>query len=924
MRTLREWMHRIWGTLHPRRSDHDLEEELHLHVELAAEDARRRGRAPDDVRRAARMQVGGVSQAMDAVRDQRGLPWLDDLARDMRHGLRTLRRSPAFTAVALLTLALGIGANTAIFSIVNGVILRPLAYPKPEQLMYLTAQFPVLGITEFRVSYPEYMEFREMNRSFADVGAFTLTAPGSGADRIGTGEVNLTTADRPLRVRSATVAAPLLKALGVQPAHGRFFAPGETDVSDGRGGPPIAILSHELWETVFGGQPLVGQTVDVDGRPHEIIGIMPPGVDLMDNRIQIWLPLETHPIVRQIRDAHVLHVIGRLKAGVAPQAAQMELNAFLENWGDRVGTDDHVPRKRPSRPEDHTLQMQPLQDAVVGDASRAIWVLQAAVGFVLLIACANLANLVMARTESRRREFAVRAALGAGRGRLLRQTMAEGVLLSLTGGALGLWLARAAVQALVRAYPTSLPRTDGVAIDLPVLLFALGLSMGTGVLFGLAPVAHRPMHRLVTALKAGGDRGVSGAGRHHVRRALVIVEVALAVMLVIGAGLLVRTVYNLTRVDAGFDRSRLVTFSMTLPRATSSPGGRAQAYQRLLDRLRAAPGVQAATAMSNLPLHRSVQGYDTGVERHASAAGAPFEIVDYYQFVMSDYFETMGIPIVAGRSFEQVDTASQARVVVVNETLANRLWKGRNPIGRRLRPDLSASIGTSENPWHTVIGVAKDVKEGGVDRETGTELYLFAEQPTPRIDSSGDPWPALTPPTMHVALRTSLPPAALSETLQRAVRNVDPAVPIVRLRDMDAVFAESIRRPRLLAQLLGAFAGLALVLAAVGTYGVLSYMVAERRREIGIRLALGADRSRVLVQVMRRGLLLTTIGVMAGLAGALALNRLMASLLFGVQPTDPATLVGVILTITLVATVACWLPAWRASRLDPSAVLRAE
>ncbi|MPY86931.1 MAG: FtsX-like permease family protein [Luteitalea sp.] len=867
---------------------------------------------------------GGVSQAMDALRDQRGLRWLDDLARDVRHGLRTLRRSPAFTAVALLTLALGVGANTAIFSIVNGVILRPLEYPKPEQLMYLTTQFPRLGITAFRVSYPEYMEFREMNRSFAEVGAFTTTAPGSGADPIGIGEVNLTAADRPLRVRSVTVAEHLLKALGVQPAHGRFFAPGETDVSDGKGGPPIAILSHELWQSAFGGQPLVGQTVDVGGRPHEIIGIMPPGVDLMDNRTEIWLPLETHPIVRQMRDAHVLHVIGRLKEGVTPQAAQTELNAFLGNWGERVGTTDHVPTKHPSRAEDHTLRMQPLQDAIVGDASRAIWVLQAAVGFVLLIACANLANLIMARAESRRREFAVRAALGASRGRLLRQTMTEGVLLSVTGGVLGLWLARAAVQALVRAYPTSLPRTNEVALDVPVLLFALGVSMGTGVLFGLAPVAHRRVTGLVTALKEGGDRGASGGGRHHLRRALVMAEVALAVMLVIGAGLLLRTVYNLRSVDAGFDRSRLVTFSMTLPRGTSYPGGRAQAYQRLLDRLRAAPGVQAATAMSNLPLNRLVQGYDTRIEDDTAASGEPVEIVDYYQFVMSDYFETMGIPIVAGRGFEPTDTASQRRVVVVNETLANRLWKGRNPIGRRLRPDLSASIGTGENPWHTVIGVAKDVKEGGVDRETGTELYLFAEQPTPRIDGTASPWRALTPPTMDVALRTSLPPAALSHTLERAVRDVDPAVPIVRLRDMDAVFAESIRRPRLLAQLLGAFAALALLLAAIGTYGVLSYMVTERRREIGIRLALGAARSSVLALVMKQGLQLTIIGVVVGLAGAFGLTRLIASLLFGVQPTDPTTLVAVMMTITLVAAVACWLPAWRASRLDPNVVLRTE
>ena len=692
----------------------------------------------------------------------------------------------------------------------------------------------------------------------------------------------------------------------------------------GLGGPAIAILSHELWQSAFGGQPLVGATVSVDNRPHEIIGIMPPGVDLMDSRPEIWLPIGVHPVIRQIRTSHVLNVIGRLKPGVTPQAAQTELSLFLENWGERAAAKGHVPTKHPARAEDHTLQLQPLQDAIVGDAGRAIWVLQAAVGFILLIGCAGLANLSMARAESRRRELALRTALGASRGRLLRQTMTEGVLLAAGGGVLGLWLARVGVQALLLAYPTSLPRTRDVAIDVPVLLFALGLSMATGLLFGLVPFAQRRARDLVTVLKEGGDRGGSGGGRHHVRRALVMAEVALAMMLVTGAGLLLRTVDNLTRVDPGFDRSRLVTFSMTLPRATSDPGVRARVYQRLLETLGAAPGVQAATAMSDLPLNRFVQGFNTRLESGTAATGQTSEIVDYYQFVMSGYFETMGIPIVAGRGFDRTDMSSLDRVVIVNETLANRLWKGRDPIGKRVRPNLSASMGTSANPWHTVIGVAKDVKEAGVDRPTGTELYLFTEQPAPPDDGTGSPWVASAPPTMNVALRTSLPAAALAQTLESAVRAADPAVPIVRLRDMDAVFAESIRRPRLLAQLLSAFAGLALLLAAVGTYGVLSYMVTERRREIGIRMALGADRLSVIGLVMKQGLQATVIGVVVGVAGAVGVNRLMATLLFGVRPTDPATFAAVISTIALVAAVACWLPAWRASRVDPNIVLRAD
>ena len=905
MRILREWSHRLWGTLLQRRRDSDLEQELRLHLELAAEDARRRGLNSTDSARAARLRAGGTSQAMDALHDQRGVPWLDDLTRDAQHGIRMLGRTPVFTVVALLTLALGIGANTAIFSIVNGVILRPLDYPKPEQLMYLTTEFPVLGLTGNALSMQEYLEFRQINQSFAMVGAYRTIG---GAYT--TGEVNLMAGDRPLRVRSISVDAHLLNTLGVQPAQGRFFNQEETDRTGGLA-PPLAILSSELWQTAFGGKPLIGQTLNVDGRPHEILGIMPPRIDVMDNRTAIWLPLGLPAATRQDRSFHILHVIGRLKDGVTAQAAQTELNAFLENWGERTGSSGHVPTNRPSRAADHTLQMQPVQDAIVGDARRSIWILQVAVAFVLLIACANLANLLMARTESRRREFAVRAALGASRSRLLRQTMTEGVMLCVAGGMLGLWLARVAVQALIRAYPTSVPRMSEIAIDLSVLLFALGVSMATGVIFGVAPVAQRRMHDLVTAFKEGGDRGTSGAGRHHIRRTLVAAEVALAVMLVIGAGLLIRTVYNLTSVDAGFDRSRLVTFSMTLAEPYD-PDTRAPAYQRLLDKLRVAPGVQGAAVMSGLPPNRSPEAIPTHIENHTASDGSPVEIIDYYQFVMGDYFETMGVPIVAGRSFEPADAASPGRVVIVNETLANRIWKGRNPIGQRVRPNLSAAIGFGDNSWHTVIGVAKDVKQGGVEKETGTELYVSLDQL------------AMAAPTMNVVLRTTLPPAGLSRTLERLVRDVDPAVPIVRLREMDAVFAESIRRPRLLAQLLGAFAGLALLLAAVGTYGVLSYMVTARRREIGVRMALGASRSSVIGLVMKQGLQATVIGVIVGVAGAFAANRMMASLLFGVQPTDAATMAAVIATISTVAAVACWLPGWRASRLDPNVVLRAD
>jgi putative ABC transport system permease protein len=908
LRSVREWLLRFWGTFSGRRADDDIEEELRLHLELAAEEIQRRGLSPDDAARAAAIAAGGRAQAMEALRDQRGLPWLDDLARDVRYTLRALRINPLFTAVALVTLALGIGANTAIFTLVNGVILRPLGYPKPEQLMFLNVYNPAFE-SGFPVAPAEYFEFRQINRSFAHVGAFTNR------------EVNLTAADRPLRVRAAFVDAQLLNALGVKAAEGRLFTTGETEVTQpwfpGAEPPPapVAILSDELWQRAFGGAPIVGHTIDVDGRRREVIGIMPPGADVMDLQTEIWLPLGLNPATRNFRGYHVLSVVGRLRDDITASAAQRELDTLMANWGEIVGLkpEDHIFMPA-GTVFAHVLRMTPLQQAILGDASRSIWLLQAAVGLVLLIACSNLANLLLARAETRRREFSIRTALGASGGRLLRQSITEGMLLSIGGGLLGLNVASLAVNALIRAYPASLPRTSEVAIVRPVLLAALGVSLATGLIFGLVPFAHTRARHFSTALKEGGDRAGTGAARHVVRRGLVIVQVALAVMLVSGAALLVRTIYNLTYVDGGFDRSRLLTFSVTLPDAATTRTARPQAYQRLLATLRRLPGVQAATAMSQLPPNQHYDSEDTQIDNYVAPPEGPFENVDYYQSVMSDYFETMGIPILQGRSFQPSDAASSGMVAVVNERLVNRFWKGRNPIGQRLRPDWGDWV-----PWFTVIGVAKDVKQGGVDRNAGTEMYFFVDQMARAPSPLGR-----SPETINVVLRTTLPPSSLSSPIERAVHEIDPAVPVVRLRDMDAVFVESISRRRLLAQLLSAFAGLALLLAAVGTYGVFSYMVTERRREIAIRMALGAERSRVLAQIMKQGFQLTTLGVVAGLAGAFAVNQVIASMLFDVEPTDATTIGAVIVAIATVATLACWLPAFRASRLDPNVVLRAE
>ncbi len=885
------------------RADFELDEELRFHLDQLSEENVAAGMPPEEARRAAQRAMGGIAQYKEECRDMRRVNLIEDFVQDLRYAIRSLAKSPGFTAIVVATLALGIGANTAIFTIVHGVLLRPLDYPKPDRLVYLTAESAATGGTQSALSAAEYREFRQMSRSFTAVGAYS-----TGGAAYTTGEVNLSAGERPVRVRSISADAQLFEALGIPPQQGRLFRDEETSRWTGTLPPPIAILSDRLWRTAFGGRPVVGQKVGIEGRPHEIVGIMPPGADLMDHHPEVWLPLWLHPNMASERGAHVLYAVGRLKEGITFEAARTELSAFVENWGGRTGTKEHVPSNRWLSPADHTLRLQTLQEAVAGSSSRPLWVLQAAAGFVLLIVCANLANLTMARAGSRKREFVLRAALGASRFRLIRQSVTESVVMSGAGGLLGVWLASVGVRALVRAYPGSLPRTDGLVAGLPVLLVTLGLSTGTALLFGLVSLGRGRTSGMVMALKEGG-RGSSGAWRRYARRGLVIAQVAFAAVLAIGAALLAQTVYHLTRADAGFDRSRLATFSMTLPMATFEPDTRAQAYQRVLERLRPVPGVLATAAMSGLPPNRTADAIGTVFENHLPGDGRPSEIVDYYQLVMGDYFGTMGIPLIAGRGFEPTGNASQGKVAVVNETLAKRIWKGQDPIGRRLRPP-GGWFGAGGAVWHTVIGVAKDVRQQGVDRPAGAEIYIS-------LDQHG-----VAPPSMNVVMRTTLPTGALAGTIERVVREVDASVPVVGLRDMDSVFAESIRRPRLLARLLGAFAGLALLLAAIGTYGVLSYMVTERRREIGIRVALGAARLSVLTQILKQGLEVTALGAAVGVVGALAVNRLMASMLFGVQPADTVTIAVVMATILAVAVVASWVPAWRASRVDPSVVLR--
>ncbi len=800
---------------------------------------------------------------------------MDTVLQDIRYAVRSLGKTPGFAAITILTLALGIGANTAIFSVVNAVVLRPLPYPQPERLVFVTTQFPSLGFDQFWMSVPEFLEYREWSTSYDGLGAYSVGAANLGADQ-------------PMRPVRAVVTHDLLPALGVTPLAGRGF----TREDSLPGAEDVAVLSSELWQRAFGADPSVlNRVLDIDGGPVRIVGIMPRGFDVHDERVELWQPLTIDPASPGNRGGHFLYVIGRLKAGVGIDHARAELDTLIERWNrDLPGT--HTPH-----PANHRLRIDPLKDDIVGNVATALWVLHGAVGFVLLIACANLANLLLARAETRQREFAVRSALGAGTGRLLRQFVTEGVILALVAGHAG-----------------GIPFATSIRIDARVLLFTLGVAVLTGFIFGLAPLMLARGLNVNNSLKEAGTRGSSsGAGRRRVRNTLVVAEVALAVVLVIGAGLLMRSFANLMRVDAGFDRSKMVTFGLVLPGARYPVPQRVPFYARLTDRLRQIPGVQAVSLMSGLPPLRAVNANDTDFE-HISNGDAgddtPAENVDYWQFVTHEYVETMGIPVARGRDFGPND-AGGAPAVLINEALAAKFYRGIDPIGRRVKPGFA-----DDSPWATIVGVLKDVKQGGIAEETGTELYMLYDQ-GPRLLGG-------VTTNMNIVIRTAADPASLAPEIRRVVREADASLPLVRYRSMEDVFSAAVARPRFLTTLLGIFAGLALLLAAIGTYGILSYAVSERRQEIGIRMALGASRHTVMGMVLRHGLTLAGAGLVIGLGASMLLTTLLRAQLFNVGPADPLTMGSVALFISLVALIACLVPARRATTVDPMVVLRQE
>lgn len=860
-----------------RRLDRDLTDELAFHRAMRAGDTS----APS---------FGNETQIRETTRDLWRFQWLETTWHDVRYALRALRRQPGFTAIIVITLALGIGANTAVFSVVNGVMLRPLAYPEAERLEFVMTQFPGLGFDRFTMSLPEFLEFREHNRAFQSTGAYA------------TGIVTLGR-DDPSRQKGAAVTADLMPTLGIRPLLGRWFEPDDSRPGADR----VVLLSAALWQTAFGSDPaVVGRRIDINSRPVLVVGVMPRGFDIHDEKLMLWLPVEIDPAaLPTTRSDHFLNVIARRKAGVSPVQAQADIDRLVSGWRE-ITAQGHVPQA-----PGHRLAMTPLLDDVVGDVRGTLWILQGAVGVVLLIACVNLANLLIARADSRSREHALRAALGASRWRLLRQMTTEGLVLAALAALIGTSLAQGAVSVMLSSYPDALPRIGDIALDWRVLGFTISITLVIAVVFGLVPFAHLAKDQISLALRFASHRTTSGTARARVRTALIVSEVALAVLVVAGAGLLLRSFVNLTKVDVGFNRSELSTFALSLPGSRYDSAARANFYDTLLATVRALPGVEHAAVMTGLPTQRSANASDTDFAHLPETQGGtdgPPENVDYYQVASLGFTDTLGVPIVAGRAFQPADVGG-APAVMVNETLVRRFFAGRNPIGQRLKRGFNNDV-----PWFTIVGVVRDIKHQGVAADVGTEVYFLAEQ-LQRL--AGD-----TPGSMYVVVRSSLPLSSLAPQFRQVVAELDRSLPVTEMQTMDDAIGASIARPQFLLLLLGLMAGLALVLAAVGIYGVLAYIVAERRQEIGIRMALGATRQSVVRIVLTRSLGATVAGLLCGIAASYGLTGVMTSLLFEVAPNDPLTFASVCGVILLVATGASVVPAWRASRVNPITALR--
>jgi predicted permease len=863
----------------------DIEEELRIHIEMATEENLKRGLPPEEARAAALKSFGNPGRTTEQGYDIRGGGWLEDFWQDLRYGARMLRKQPGFTLIAVLTLALGIGANTAIFSVVNALWLRPLPYPQAEQLVLAWHRNTKQGDDSFLTS-GNYLDLLRQNQAFAQMAA------------ISDHDFSLTGQGEPERLQGQLVSAAYFRLLKVAPALGRDF----TEADDQEDATRVVILSHGLWQRRFGGRAdVIGQTLTLNELPYTVVGVTPPGFAVPEGNAELWAPIAFGAEAASERGSFYLSALARLKPGVTLEQAQSEADVIARN----------LEQAYPKSNTDLGFSIVSLHGFMVRGFKQALWVLLGAVVFILLIACVNVANLLLARAAAREKELAVRAALGAGRRRLIRQLLVESTLLAFCGAALGLLLAVWGIQALKFISPTgpnAIARLDEVNLDWRVLGFTLGVAYLTGIIFGLVPALQLSQPDLQHALKEGG-RGSSNPARRRLRAILVVAEVALSLVLLIGAGLLIRSFIRLQNVDPGFNTERLLTMNVVMSQAKARDlTNITNFYQQVIEQVQSLPGVEAASVATVAPIVSSGRRSPIVLEDKPDPPPGVFQVANN-RVVSPDYFRTLGVPLLQGHLLSAQDHAQAPGVAVINQAMARHYWGEEDPVGKHFKIGARAS----NVPWLTVVGVVGDVRQAGLNSDSLPELYTPFTQEHQRF---------VRPRVLFV--RTTGDPRNLVAAVRSKIWAVDQDQPINDVRTMEEIVSQWLAPRRFNLVLLGVFAALALVLASVGLYGVISYVVSQRTREIGVRVALGAQPRDILKLIVGQGLVLTLCGIIIGLLASLFLTRWLESLLFGVSATDPMTFAAIALLLTMVALLACWIPARRATKVDPMNALRHE
>ena len=884
---------RIKGVLRGDRLDRDLDEELRSHLEMRAQDNISAGMNAGEARYDAQRRFGNTTLLKEDTRAADIISWLDTAARDLRYAIRMLRRNPGFTAIAILTLALGIGANTALFSVVNAVLLNPLPYPHPEQLVTLSESKP--NFDTGSISYPNFRDWQKDNHTFTSIAI----ARGYSYSLTGLGEAE--------QVRARFISSDFFTLLGVNPVAGRTFSQGEDEI----GAAPIAMISAGLWKRKFGSSPdAVGKSLTLDGRGYTIVGVFPANFELFlrnSRAADVYVPIGqwNNPLLPERGAGLGVHGVGRLKPGVTIEQARADMDQISRNLAAAFPVTD----------KGISAHLIPFRDDMVGNVQPILLVLLGAVGLVLLIACVNVANLLLARSTGRTREFAIRGAMGAGRGRLIRQLLTESILLALAGGGLGLLLAQWATRAVLGVLPAELPRAAEIRLDVHVLMFTAAVSLLAGILFGLVPAFKTSHLRLHETLKESG-RGSSGA-RHRAQGVFVVLEMAMALVLLIGAGLLIRSLAAVWSVDPGFRPENVLTFSISLPPSmvNASPAAIRAAVRDLDDKFASTPGVQAVSlSWAALPLSGDddEQLFWLDGQPKPSNENDMNWTLDY--IVEPNYLRAMGIPLHRGRFFTPQDNEHAPLVVVVDDVFARKYFGNQDPLGKRII--LNATGRKAE-----IVGIVGHVNQWGLDSDNTQSLRAQMYIPCMQMP---DAFVAMVPSGMGVVVRSDGTAPELLNAIRRTSQQMSVDQVISGVQTMNEVISDSLAARRFSMILFGVFAALALLLSSIGIYGVISYLVGQRTHEIGIRMALGAARSDVLRLVLGHGLRMTFLGVVIGLAAALGLTRLMANMLYGVSPTDPLTFAGVALILALVALTACYIPARRAMRVDPIVALRYE